>query len=260
MHRSLILGILALVTFVAPPLHAQSLRGSRASVELMYRQAQNHELHFYETGSGVKRAAARGDFVKLSGNDDYRLGSVSYPYVLPTTRTFVQRLAAQYRNACGEKLVVTSGTRPTSLRLSNSAAKSVHPTGMAVDIRKPSKGRCLSWLRGTLQQLDGGGTIEATEEFRPPHFHVAVFPNQYGRYVQGASSGTRLASTSSDEAGESRSARAADAKRTHKVRRGESLWAIARRNGISVDVIKSANDLRGSRIVAGQLLLIPSAR
>lgn len=261
MQRSLLLGLLALSAVLHSPLQGQSLRGSRASVDRMYRQALSHDLHFYETSAGVRRAAARGDFVKMSGNGDYRLGSVSHPYVLPTTRTFVQRLASQYRSACGEKLVVTSGIRPKSLRLANSTERSVHPTGMALDLRKPTKAKCLTWLRKTLLALDAGGVIEATEERRPPHFHIAVFPQPYTRYVRGTGGVIRVAAAverGTVGAKASATASAAEAgTRTYRVRPGDSLWTIARKNRVTVDRIKSANDLRGSRIVAGQLLTIP---
>ncbi len=43
----------------------------------------------------------------------------------------------------------------------------------------------------------------------------------------------------------------------HKIRRGESLSTIARRHGVSVRAIKTANKLRGSKIRAGNNLLIP---
>lgn len=255
MHRRISLGLVVLsASLAAAGAEAQSLRGSRTSVDLMYRQARSHELHFYETSAGVRRAADRGDFVRLSGNANYQLGSVSHPYVLPSTETFVNRLGAQYRAACGEKLVVTSAVRPKSLRLANSVDKSVHPTGMAIDLRKPTKGSCLTWLRKTLSSLDGRGVIEATEEFRPPHFHVAVFPRPYTRYVGGRGATVKMASGSAAEAP------AAESARTYKVRRGDSLWTIARRNRTSVDVIKSANSLRSSRIVAGQVLVIPETK
>lgn len=153
---------------------AQSLRGSRASVDRMYDQARDHDLTFFRTGRGVRSAARDGDLVRMSGNENYRLHAVNYPYALETTRTFVQRLASQYRDACGERLVVTSGVRPTSYRLFNSVDKSVHPTGMAVDIRKPARRSCLEWLRSTLLHLERQGAVEATEEFRPPHFHIVV--------------------------------------------------------------------------------------
>ncbi len=259
MHRSISLALFLLSFLLSPAgVEGQSLRGSRTSVDLMYRQARSHQLHFYETSAGVRRAAQRGEFVRLTGNSNYRLGSVGHPYVLPSTETFVNRLGAQYRAACGEKLVVTSAVRPKSQRLANSVDKSVHPTGMAIDLRKPTKGSCLSWLRNTLSYLDGTGAIEATEEFRPPHFHVAVFPQPYARYVSGRGGTVKLASNAS--ADETPEESASESSRTYKVRRGDSLWTIARRNEVSVDRIRSVNSLDSSRIVAGQVLLIPGTK
>lgn len=229
--------------------HAQSLRGSPASIDRMYGQAHDHNLTFFRSGTGVRSAARRDDLVRLSGNENYRVVNVTYPYALSTTRTFVQRLSAQYRDACGERLVVTSATRPTSLRLFNSTDKSVHPTGMAVDIRKPTRGSCLRWLRGTLLALEERGAIEATEEHRPPHFHVAVYPRQYLAYI-GKKPSERLAESSKPRQG----------RVTYRVRRGDSLWAIARRHNTSVERLKAANDMRSTRVVAGQVLVIPGGR
>jgi nucleoid-associated protein YgaU len=247
----------AALALCAAPAAAQSLRGSPASIDRMYTHARNNDLTFYRTGIGVRGAAEEGDLVRMSGNDDYRLSGVTYPYVLSSTRTFVQRLGAQYREVCGERLVITSGVRPTSFRLSNSTDRSVHPTGMAVDIRKPRGGRCLAWLRETLLYLEGQGVIEATEERRPPHFHVAVFPSPYRRYVSNSggdsgSSESRTASRSSSSSS-SRSSRT-----TYRVRSGDSLWEIARRHDTTVDRLREANDMRTNRIVAGQVLIIPT--
>lgn len=262
MHRSVLPVLLAIfcVAAASDRAAAQSLRGSSGSVDVMYRQAVSHDLHFYRTSSGIRRAAERGDFVRLSGNVDYALGSVSHPYVLPITRTFVHRLAAQYRLQCGERLVITSGARPQSMRLANSAERSVHPTGMAVDIRKPRNARCLRWLRETLAYLDGQGVVEAIEESRPPHFHVAVFPTPYRRYIQGGATTTRIASAAPAPAARGPSASDASMSsgaRTYQVRRGDSLWSIARRSRTTVDELKNANALRSSRIVAGQVLVLP---
>jgi hypothetical protein len=58
------------------------------------------------------------------------------------TDLFVKRLAGQYRAACGERLVVTSLTRPASLQPRNASDRSVHPTGMAVDLRVPPTSSC----------------------------------------------------------------------------------------------------------------------
>lgn len=235
---------------------AQTLRGSRASVDRIHHQAIDHQLHFYETAAGVRRSASQGTLVQLRGNADYQLASVSYPYVLPITEVFITRLARQYRAACGERLVVTSAMRPRSFRLANSVAKSVHPTGMAVDLRRPTNQRCLAWLRRTLLALERNGVLEAVEERRPPHFHVAVFPNPYDRYVRRQGGDTRLASASSGSATQAAAAEGS----TYRVRRGDSLWAIARRHGSTVDDLKDANALSSTRIVAGQLLVIPQAR
>jgi hypothetical protein len=236
--------------------HAQSLRGSRASVDRIHRQAVNHGLRFFPSASSIRNAHQDGELMRLGGNDDYTLVAVSYPYVLPEAYTFVVRLASQYRAACGEKLVVTSAARPTSMRLANSVDRSVHPTGMAIDLRKPTNSRCLRWLRSTLVALNSSGVLEAVEERSPPHFHVAVFPNQYDRYVQARTGGSRASATSLATVAAARSA----ASRTYQVRRGDSLWTIARRNNTTVERLRDANNLRTSRILAGQTLLIPTAR
>ncbi len=244
----------AALVLCAAPAGAQSLRGSPASIDRMYNHARSADLTFYRSSTGVRNAARDGDLVRMTGNADYQLSGVSYPYALGSTRTFVQRLGAQYRSVCGEPLVITSGMRPTSLRLANSTDRSVHPTGMAVDIRKPRGARCLAWLRETLLFLEGQGVIEATEERRPPHFHVAVFPAPYRRYVSnGAGEGK---ATASRGAASSSSARAS--RTTYRVRSGDSLWEIARRHDTTVDRLREANDMRTNRIVAGQVLIIPA--
>jgi hypothetical protein len=167
----------SLVAAVAPA-SAQSLRGSHSSVNLMYRRAVRGGLDFYETSSQVKRAVVRGELVALRSNGNYTVSNVNAPYVRPQTKTFVANLAVNYRRVCGKPMVVTSATRPMSRRLVNSSSLSVHPTGMAIDLRRPS-GKCLTWLRRTLLAAERRGAIEATEERRPPHFHVAVLPVRY---------------------------------------------------------------------------------
>lgn len=249
MPRSLVALAFGLTLALPSPVSPQSLRGSRSSVDLMYRTAQQQDLYFYQTSGGVRRAADRGTFVRLSGNDNYRLASVTHPYVLPAARTFVERLSAQYRRACGERLVVTSAVRPKSQRLVNSVDRSVHPTGMAIDLRRPNAGRCLDWLRTTLLTLERRGVLEATEERNPPHFHVAVFPVEYRRYVNGGgATGGRLASAAATGGTEAEK---------YVVRKGDSIWSIARRMSVSMEQIQLTNNLTSSRILAGQVILIP---
>jgi LysM repeat protein len=245
---------LVLLLFVCSfPGAAQSLRGSPATVDRMYRQALNQDLRFAESGTEIRNAHRDGELVRLEGNADYTLHEVSYPYVVPAVHVFVLRLASQYRDACGEQMVVTSAIRPTSMRLRNSVDKSVHPTGMAVDLRKPRNSRCLSWLRSTLIALEAGGVLEAVEERSPPHFHVAVFPNEYGQYVHERTDGNVQLVTAPRPSSSS----VGGGTRTYTVRPGDSLWDIARRNDVTVERLREANDIRGSRIVAGQALRIP---
>lgn len=239
-----LLAVLTLVLLPAGQAGAQSLRGSRASIDRMYRHAVGNGIYFYKTGDGIRNAERRGAFVRLTGNSNYTLSGVSYPLVRPSTATFVERLSAQYRQVCGKKLVVTSAARPKSMRLVNSADRSVHPTGIAVDLRRPRDSRCSTWLRRTLLQLEGAGLVEATEERRPPHFHVAVFPDPYVRYVQRRGGNVRTASAS--KTGE------------YRVRSGDSLWGIARRHSTTVEQLKAANGLSSSFLRAGQTLVIPA--
>ena len=149
----------------------------------MYRHARAERLSFYETSRGVRAAVKAGRLQRIASTNDVVLHQVGYPYARPTTLTFIRRLGARYHDVCGEPLVVTSAVRPATRQPSNSSARSVHPTGMAVDLRKPDDPKCRRWLRETLLELEGAGVIEATEEFAPPHFHIAVYPTQYRRYV-----------------------------------------------------------------------------
>jgi LysM repeat protein len=153
---------------------------------------------------------------------------------------------------------VTSAARPLSLHLINSVTKTVHPTGMAVDLRRSNRRACRDWLRSTLLDLEGSGILEATEEHHPPHFHVAVFPGPYTEYLAERSLPVpkvkKVAAKSTSSAKKSPSSSGA---KRHVVRSGESLWGIARRNGTTVAKLKAANHLRGSTIRAGQTLVLP---
>jgi hypothetical protein len=180
--------VVALLSLLATGAEAQSLRGSLASISRMYRQAVRERLPFYETSAGVRNAARKGKLVRLRSTWGVTYDKVRWPYVQPKTRLFAERLGSQYRSACGEQLVITSGVRPASGQPANASERSVHPTGMAIDLRKPS-GKCLKWLRATLLDLEREGVIEATEERGPPHFHVAVFPSPYQRYLAGQARG-----------------------------------------------------------------------
>jgi LysM repeat protein len=120
---------------------------------------------------------------------------------------------------------------------------------MAVDLRYSRSRRCRSWLERVLVSLEGAGAVEATRERYPAHYHVAVYPRQYAAYVEQlrARQATRVAEATVPA-------------EPYTVRSGDSLWTIARRHGTSVDELRALNNIRGSRILPGQVLEVPRSR
>lgn len=228
---------------------AQSLRGSRRSMDEQNRQADLHDFTRIQTASQVKRFKELGLLVPIKGNRDYRIHNVSYPVARPAVKLFVERLASQYRRACGEELVVTSLTRPKSEQPRNGSGRSVHPAGMVVDLRRSHNPACRRWLERVLLDLEGQGVVEATRERRPPHYHVAVYPRQYEGYVEMLEAKNAAARTRMAEAGET--------VKRYLVRRGDSLWKIARAHGTTEAKIRSANNLRSNLIHPGLWLEVP---
>ena len=179
------------------------MRGSTTTMQRQNRIAQQHDYTFLRTSSQVRRFVSSGYLEHLAGNSDYELAGVSHPYARPAVRLFVERLASQYRSACGEKLVVTSLTRPVLEQPRNASDLSVHPAGMAVDLRISRKSACVRWLEKTLLSLEKQGVLDATRERRPPHYHVALFPDPYTRYVTkiAGPSAVKVASAQAKQAG-----------------------------------------------------------
>src|SRR5690606_13152511 len=266
---------------VASAAESQSLRGSTRAMERQNRVAQQHDFTFLRTSAQVQRFVNAGYLEELRGDENYELARVSHPVGRPALRLFVERLSAQYRAACGEKLVVTSLTRPSAEQPRNASDLSVHPAGMAVDLRISRTRACVKWLEKTLLSLEKQGVLDVTRERYPPHYHVALFPKPYERYVANISGGAvRVAAAPKPKAaeeppvvgGEASGPAAADALlvtadvgsepeeeevRTYRVNRGDSLWSIARRHGTTVDTLKDLNSLTSSRILAGQVLTVP---
>ena len=54
---------------------------------------------------------------------------------------------------------------------------------MAVDLRIPPKQACRTWLENYLLAMEKDDVLDVTRERRPPHYHVAVFPDTYEQYV-----------------------------------------------------------------------------
>ena len=242
---SLCLWLALAAVLLAGQASAQSLRGSRSSLDLLAAAAARHDFSYVVEPAEIRQFVFVGVLVSVEGTRNYRLKDVSFPYARPAVKLFIERLAGQYRRACGEQLVVTSLTRPRSRQPHNASERSVHPTGMALDLRRPS-GHCRSWLEATLLSLESQSVIEATAERRPPHYHVAVFPEPYAAYVE------RLNERAASDP--------PPAPWVYTVRRGDSLWEIARRHGTSPSMLGRANGLSSSRIHPGQRLTVPGAR
>jgi LysM repeat protein len=235
--QKLTIAILATALVVcAGPLQAQSLSGSRASMQRQHQEAVRYGYSFIDNPQTVNQFVSSGYLVKVAATRQVDLHDVSYPYARPAVKLFVDRLSAQYFAACGEKMTVTSLTRPRNRQPANAASNSVHPTGMAVDLRIPPKGRCRSWLEGTLLALEGTGVLDVTRERNPAHYHVAVFTEAYENYV------ANLSETSQE----------------YIVRRGDSLSRIASNTGTSIAQVRAANGLRGDLLQVGQKLQIPT--
>ncbi len=209
MYRALLLG---LVTSTAAA--AQTLRGSPASVDLMYYTAHQRDLQFFRTPEDIYAAAKAGQLDLISMTEDLEVDKTGWPFVLPNTHRFADSLAAKFHAACGERLVVTSGTRPMDKQPRNASPKSVHPTGMAVDFRKPKTPACLEWLRKALVDLEDANVIEATEERHPPHFHVAVLRQKPEQHIQMAAGDVALAPKAATPAPAATSAKKTSAKTT----------------------------------------------
>jgi hypothetical protein len=233
---------------------AQSLRGSSSSMDRQARQATSHDFTYLRNASHVQRFVNAGYLVPVRGNRDYSLKAVSFPYSRPEARLFIERLARQYRSACGEQLIITSLTRPLDRQPRNASNRSVHPTGMAIDMRRSNNATCRRWIERVLLSLEKQGVLEATRERRPPHYHVALFPQPYARYV------TQLAQRADQPQSTATVRTASGGIVAYEVRRGDSLWTIARRHGTTVDELKSINSIRGSSIFAGQTLRVPTSR
>lgn len=192
---------------------------------------------FIDTPREISGLVENGELLRVEENRNLVLHEVSNPYARPGAKLLLERLGAQYRAACGEKLTVTSLLRPKYRQPANAAANSVHPTGMAVDFRIPSRGRCRSWLEQTLLSLESASVLDVTRERNPPHYHVAVFSTPYRNYVATISNSTR----------------------EYRVRRGDTLSGIARTMGIPLAQLRAANALSGDLINIGQRLQIPSS-
>ena len=233
--------IVASIVFSTANLEAQSLRVSGASMDLQNQQAVLHGYSFAQTRDDVRRLIDSGALVPVIGNRHFMVKeSVAFPYARPEDGDFIRQLSEQYYEACGEQLVVTSLTRARNRQPRNASKRSVHPAGMAMDLRRSWNRSCRTWMEMTLLTLEVNGVLDAMLESRPPHYHVALFPRAWRQ--QGAKI-------------------LAGGQPTHyQVSRGDTLWKIAKRHNTDVYSVKRINGLRSDSIYIGQVLRLPSGR
>jgi hypothetical protein len=174
----------AFTLMVASPAAAfAQLRGSESSVVRQHRVAKSNGYAFLRNSAQVREFVRDDRLERVSSNRNILVDNVSFPYARPAVKLFVERLGAQYRAATGERLVITSLTRPKSRQPRNASELSVHPAGMAVDLRIPRSAANRRWLERTLLSLEDRIVLDATKERYPAHYHVAVFPREYVKYL-----------------------------------------------------------------------------
>lgn len=168
-----------LFAFPMSPASAGDLGGSPSSMEEQHEAAIEADYSFLRKPADVKHLVTLGRLVEARGNEDYTLSKVSFPYTRPEVLSFIEHFALAYRERWGSRLVVTSLTRPSSLQPRNAHELSVHPAGMAVDLRVPGNADVRRWFERELLALEDADAIDVTREKNPPHYHIAVFADRY---------------------------------------------------------------------------------
>jgi hypothetical protein len=184
MHRFARVAFLgAMIATPAGFARADSLLGSPSSMVHQHEVAVEEAYSFLRTPTDVRKLATVGALVQVTENENLALSKVSYPFARPEVRDFVERFAASYRDATGSRLVVTSLTRPTSAQPANAHKLSVHPAGMAVDLRIPADAEARAFVERSLLAMEHAGVLDVTRERSPAHYHIAVFAEKFEPYA-----------------------------------------------------------------------------
>jgi hypothetical protein len=173
----------ALLVLPGRSLMAAELAGSPASMVHQHAVAVEEDYSFLRTPDDVRRLVDAGLLLPVKATADYTLSNVSYPYTRPEVLSFIEHFATSYRAATGDRLVVTSLTRPLSTQPRNAHVLSVHPAGMAVDLRVPDNADDRAFLEHALLSMENAGMLDVTREHHPSHFHIAVFAPEFEPYA-----------------------------------------------------------------------------
>lgn len=185
--RRCIFGALVLSALTSVPATADvpvSLRGSPGAMIRQHTVALAAGYTFVRTPGELAALEEDGELVRVYGNADYGFREgVTSMVGRPELALFIERLARDYRAACGEKLIVTSMTRPLNRQPRNAHRLSVHPAGIAADLRVSGSALCRGWLEETFLAMEDQGLLDGIRERSPPHYHVALFPDAYMAHV-----------------------------------------------------------------------------
>jgi hypothetical protein len=174
--------VTALLTAPVATIRADGLAGSPASMVHQHEVAVKEDYSFLRTPTQVKKLATVGALVSIVESEDLALSKVSYPFARPEVRDFVEHFAARYRDSTGARLVITSLTRPSNAQPRNAHKLSVHPAGMAVDLRVPSDPSARRFVERSLLEMEKAGVLDVTRERNPAHYHIAVFAEKWAPY------------------------------------------------------------------------------
>ena len=178
---------------------ADGLAGSRSSMAHQHEIAVKEDYSFLRTPTEVRKLASAGALVPIVPNSNLTLSKVSYPFAREEVRQFVEYFARRYRDSTGTRLVVTSLTRPASAQPRNAHKLSVHPAGMAVDLRIPADASGRQFVERSLLEMEKAGVLDVTRERSPAHYHIAVFAEKWAPFaarqdsLQAIADATRLA-------------------------------------------------------------------
>lgn len=163
---------------------ASLVGGEVSSSEQQFKYAEQSGVVII-TSDNFDGLVRSGDLVRLEGPNIRLRSARVIPYVIPSTRDFVLQLAYDFgQQGCGE-LVVNDALRVAgSIMPSAASSFSVHPRGMAVDIRVNGiSERCETWMNTYLMENEAEGKVDATREHWKvvrgqrvpnPHFHLVV--------------------------------------------------------------------------------------
>lgn len=182
-HRSIAVAFTVSLLLTPAIARADGLAGSPKSMVHQHEIAVREAYSFLRTSGDVRALASKGALVPVLDNENLTLNKVSYAFARLEVRDFLERFAKRYRAVTGSRLVVTSLTRPANGQPRNAHKLSVHPAGMAVDLRIPADSAGRAFIERSLLAMEQAGALDVTRERSPAHYHIAVFAAPYATYA-----------------------------------------------------------------------------